>query len=114
VIFSLHAYDGPATVDGIPFSDVRLRENADRIGTGVIKRWEGTAHVSKREAPNTLPAWFESYEAPVPVQLPSGGTGNAHLIALTLTDGLWWDLELAGAGPSPMDDEEDGPGTITA
>ncbi|MCI4143049.1 hypothetical protein [Streptomyces sp. MMS20-AI2-20] len=97
--FSLSRYDGPATVNGVPFAEVHLIEHAHTEGDGLLKSWEGTAEVARREAPGVSPDWALDV---VQVQLPGGGEGTAYVHNMTLTDGRYWKLDLSGRGPSPM------------
>ncbi|MFZ3556464.1 MULTISPECIES: hypothetical protein [unclassified Streptomyces] len=98
--FSLSRYDGPAVVNGVRFTEVHLREHADSVGDGVLKGWEGTAEVARSEAPEVHPDW--ALPGPVAVQLPEGGSGNAYIHGMTLTDNRYWEVNLSGTGPSPM------------
>lgn len=100
--FSLSRYDGPATVRGVEFARVRLSEHADTEQGAIRKGWEGTAEVTASAAPEVGPGWAATEET-VQVRLPEGGTGNAHIRGMTLTDGRYWEVELLGTGPSPMD-----------
>lgn len=100
ITFSLSRYDGPASVNGVQFAEVHLSEHAESDGDGVLKGWEGTAEVARSEAPEVHPDWALS--GPVEVGLPGGGTGNAYIHGMTLTDGRYWKVDLSGAGPSPM------------
>ncbi|MBW5420278.1 hypothetical protein GKQ77_01665 [Streptomyces sp. BG9H] len=101
ITFSLSRYDGPAVIGGIRFAQASLREQADQEGDGVIKSWEGTASVARSEASEVTPEWLER-PGPVKVGLPEGGTGTAHITGAALIDDRLWELDLVGAGPSPM------------
>jgi hypothetical protein len=100
ISFSLSRYDGPAVVNGVQFAEVHLSEHADSDGDGILKSWDGTAEVARSEAPEVSPDWATS--GPVEVRIPEGGSGNAYIHGMTLTDGRYWKVELSGAGPSPM------------
>ena len=102
ITFSLSQYDGPATIDGIRFTRVSLGEHADQAGIEIRKGWEGTAGVAKSEAPEVTPEWLQR-PGTVQVALPEGGTGAACITGIALIDNRFWEIDLCGVGPSPMD-----------
>lgn len=99
--FSLSRYDGPATVHGVEFAEVHLVESAEPGEHTVVKSWEGTAEVAKREAPEVSLDWATTPDQ-VEIRLPEGGTGTAFIMNLTLIDGRFWKVDLLGRGASPM------------
>lgn len=105
ITFDLYRYDGHASVNGVDFARVHLSEHADSDGGKIRRGWQGTAQVGRRAAPAVTPEWA-SIQGPVEVRLPEGGTGRAFIQGLTLTDGLFWEVELLGVGPSPMEQSQ--------
>ncbi|MEU4091832.1 hypothetical protein [Streptomyces sp. NPDC026673] len=98
---SLSRYDGPARIGGIDFAEVHLSEHAGTESGESRMGWEGTAEVTRSEAPGIGPEWAVK-PGPLEVRLPHGGVGSANIRSLSLTDGTFWVVELLGVGPSPM------------
>ncbi|MEU5742018.1 hypothetical protein ABZ784_29005 [Streptomyces tendae] len=106
--FSLHSYRGPAQINGVDFAHVTISEHADSGVDTVIKGWEGSAKVSKTDAPTITPEWMENTarKTVIEVQLPDGGTGQAYPTgAAHVQDGSleYWTIDFTGIGPSPWD-----------
>lgn len=103
--FTLHSYDGPASIGGIDFPRARFWEGAES-GTEevpVIRWWEGNVLCSRGDVPGLTPEWVASAGGDVvAVVLPDIGQGQVYVTAVTLTNGHLWEVQLRGTGPSPM------------
>jgi len=88
-------YEGPADIDGVEFTHVRLRECAD----GYLRGWEGTTQISAADTPEGFSPNLSGND-PVPVELPDGRRGQA-LVTNVSFDGSHWTLHLMGTGPAP-------------
>ncbi|MEU0179880.1 hypothetical protein ABZ312_01635 [Streptomyces sp. NPDC006207] len=98
---SLSRYDGPATVGGIDFAEVHLREHASTESRESRTGWKGTVEAARSEVPGISPEWALK-PGPLEVRLPTGRVGSANIRSLSLTYGDFWVVELLGVGPSPM------------
>lgn len=108
--FSLHWYDGPATINGVEFPDVHVGEHADSDGTVICKGWEGVATVSKTNAPAINSEWMNTtaQKPSIEVLLPAGGSGQAHVTEAAFVDDdgfRYWRICFAGVGPSPCSED---------
>lgn len=91
------SYRGAATIGGLPFPAVQLRESTEE---GELQRsWEGLATFSPANAPEGFPASLERNSA-VPVELPDGRRGTAHVQDVDF-DGARWTVRLLGEGLPP-------------
>jgi hypothetical protein len=88
-------YDGSATIDGVGWPSVSLREHRD----GEMRSWDGSAVMAVSEAPAGFAPDLSSNE-PGTVELPDGRHGKA-LVTNIHFDGSTWRLELTGTGPAP-------------
>lgn len=88
-------YEGPAAINGVEFSEVRLREYLD----GHLRGWEGTSRIPAARIPEGFSPNFAGND-PVPVELPDGRHGMA-LVTNVSFDGTTWTIDLTGTGPAP-------------
>lgn len=90
------AYRGPATIGGVPFEAVLLRETTEP-GDG-IRSWEGSLSFPVTDAPEGFPASLDT-SGPARVELPDGREGTV-LVDVGF-DGSAWTVDLQGTGPAP-------------
>lgn len=89
-------YQGSATIGGIAFTDVSLRECRDPFRT-LLWTWEGTALLPPTAWP---PPLFGMPDTPtLKLELSDGRTGEM-CAAVRCDDGRWI-LEILGVGPVP-------------
>ena len=112
--FSLRHYDGPATINGVEFTAVRINEHASSEGGRIRKGWDGVATVPRSDAPTITPEWMDAtaredvinVRLPGSSQRPDGYTGRARPTNATYVDDdgfRYWRISFAGIGPSPWD-----------
>lgn len=93
------SYEGPATIGGVAFIEVSLRERRDPFRT-LLWTWEGTAVIPLTAGP---PLRFGMPDTPtLKLKLPDGRTGEV-CGAVRFDDGRWT-LEIIGEGPAPEGD----------
>lgn len=92
----MFAYQGPATIGGIAFSEVFLQERRDSFRT-LLWAWEGTAALPLATWP---PPLFGMPNTPtLRLELPDGRAGEV-CGSVRCDDGRWI-LEIIGEGPVP-------------
>lgn len=92
----LFFYQGPATIGGVAFTEVSLREERHPFEDSYLQTWEGTAVVPA----TAMPPLFGMPNTPtLEVQLPDGRMGRAF--ASAQHDAGRWTLEITGEGPAP-------------
>ncbi len=89
-------YQGPATIGGVAFAQVSLREERHPFEESYLRSWEGTAAVPVTAAP---PLFGMPDTPTLEVELPDGRKGRAH--ASARCDSGRWTLEITGDGPAP-------------
>lgn len=90
------AYQGPATIGGVAFTEVALRERLDPFRT-LLWTWEGTAVIPLTAWP---PPLFGMPDTPtLTLELPAGCTGEV-CGSVRFEEGRWI-LEIMGEGPVP-------------
>lgn len=93
----LFVYDGPATIGGVAFPEVSLREERQPLYfDGYLRSWKGLAAI-----PVTLPPpLFGMPNTPtLEVELPDGRKGS--VCASARCDDGRWTLEIMGEGTPP-------------
>lgn len=90
------AYQGPATIGGVAFAEVSLRERHDPFRT-LLWTWEGTAVLPLTAWP---PPLFGMPDTPtLTLELPDGRTGEV-CGSVRFGEGRWI-LEIMGVGSFP-------------
>lgn len=89
-------YEGPATIGGVAFSQVSLREERQPFDLVYLASWQGTAVVPASAAP---PLFGMPNTPTLEVQLPDGRAGR--VCASARCDKGRWTLEITGEGPAP-------------
>lgn len=93
------SYGGPATIGGVAFTEVSLRERSDPFRT-LLWMWEGTAVIPLTAGP---PPLFGMPNTPtLTLELPDGRTGEV-CGSIRFDEGRWI-LEIMSEGPIPGQD----------
>lgn len=90
-------YRGPATIDGVQFSAVLLREDIEPGQT--IRSWSGLSSFLADDKPQNFTGNM-GQNGPVAVELPYGRRGQV-LVSNIGFDGSAWTVHLTGTGPAP-------------
>lgn len=89
-------YDGPATIDGITYPLVRLREETH---PGGLRSWHGSLSVHAQNPPAGFTPPDMTRTGPTELRLADGRAGQAYMFPSF--NGTVWTLEITGTGPAP-------------
>lgn len=87
-------YQGPASIGGVSFAAVVLREEHD----GRLRSWEGSTTFPASAQPEGFTADFLNSPS-TSVELPDGRKGDAFVS--TSFNGNQWTLDVRGTGAAP-------------